>query len=81
MVSFAEDPLGNLAVFFIPSLILGTYLSASTMRLTRTMMLEVLKAGLYPHRLVQGSEGEGGYCPTRDQECSHSDSDAFSGAY
>ena len=43
MVSFAEDPLGNLAVFFIPSLILGTYLSASTMRLTRTMMLEVLR--------------------------------------
>ena len=43
LVSFTEDPLGNLAVFIIPSLILGTALSAGTMRLTRTMMLEVLR--------------------------------------
>ena len=43
LVSFIEDPLGNLAVFIIPSLILGTALSAGTMRLTRTMMLEVLR--------------------------------------
>ena len=42
-VPVTEDPLGNLAVFIIPSLILGTYLSASTMRMTRTMMLEVLR--------------------------------------
>ncbi len=42
LVSFTEDPLGNLAVFFIPSLILGTALSAATMRMTRTMVLEVL---------------------------------------
>ena len=28
---------------FIPGLILGTYLAASTMRMTRTMMLEVLR--------------------------------------
>ncbi len=33
----------NLGMFLIPSLILGTYLSASTMRMTRTMMLEVLR--------------------------------------
>ena len=43
LVAFAEDPLGNLAMFVIPSLILGTYLSAATMRMTRTMMLEVLR--------------------------------------
>ena len=43
LVSFTEDPLGNLEVFIIPSLILGTALSAGTMRLTRTMMLEVLR--------------------------------------
>ena len=43
LVSFTEDPLGNLGVFIIPSLILGTALSAGTMRLTRTMMLEVLR--------------------------------------
>ena len=42
-VPFTEDPLGNLGVLIIPSLILGTAMSASTMRLTRTMMLEVLR--------------------------------------
>ena len=42
-VPFTEDPLGNLGILFIPSLILGTAMSASTMRLTRTMMLEVLR--------------------------------------
>ena len=42
-VPLTEDPLGNLAVLIIPSLILGTYLSAATMRMTRTMMLEVLR--------------------------------------
>ncbi len=43
VIRFTEDPLGNLGVFLIPSLILGTYLSAATMRITRTMMLEVLR--------------------------------------
>ena len=42
-VSFTEDPLGNLGVFFIPGLILGTASAAATMRMTRTMMLEVLR--------------------------------------
>ena len=42
-IPFTEDPLGNLGVFIIPSLILGTAGAASTMRLTRTMMLEVLR--------------------------------------
>ena len=42
-VPFTEDPLGNLAVLLIPSLILGTAASAATMRMTRTMMLEVLR--------------------------------------
>ena len=43
MVAFADDPLRNLGHLFIPSLILGTYLSATVMRMTRTMMLEVLR--------------------------------------
>ena len=43
LVSIAEDPLGNLAVFIVPSLILGTAAASSTMRMTRTMMLEVLR--------------------------------------
>ena len=43
LIAFADDPLGNLEMFLIPSLILGTALSAATMRMTRTMMLEVLR--------------------------------------
>ena len=42
-VPFTEDPLGNLKILIIPSLILGTAGAAGTMRLTRTMMLEVLR--------------------------------------
>ena len=42
-VSFGEDQLANLGILIIPSLILGTAMSAQTMRLTRTMMLEVLR--------------------------------------
>ena len=42
-VPFTEDPLGNLGIFVIPSLILGTASAATTMRMTRTMMLEVLR--------------------------------------
>ena len=43
LVTFADDPLGNLAVFAIPSFILGMAMSGVTMRMTRTMMLEVLR--------------------------------------
>ena len=42
-IPFTEDPLGNLGLFLIPSVILGTASSAATMRMTRTMMLEVLR--------------------------------------
>ena len=42
-ISFTEDPLGNLGILVIPGVILGTALSAGTMRMTRTMMLEVLR--------------------------------------
>ncbi|HIM55098.1 MAG TPA: ABC transporter permease, partial [Candidatus Latescibacteria bacterium] len=43
LIPFTEDPLGNLGMFIIPSVILGTAMAAATMRLTRTMMLEVLR--------------------------------------
>ena len=43
LIPFTEDPLGNLGMFFIPSLILGTSMAANEMRMTRTMMLEVLR--------------------------------------
>ena len=42
-IHLTEDPLGNLVVLLIPAVILGTAMSAGTMRLTRTMMLEVLR--------------------------------------
>ena len=42
-VPFSKDPIGNLSQMIIPSIILGCALSAITMRLTRTMMLEVLR--------------------------------------
>ena len=42
-VPFTDDPLGNLGILIIPSVILGTAMSAGTMRMTRTMMLEVLR--------------------------------------
>ena len=43
LIPFTEDPLGNLGQFMIPGLILGTASAAATMRMTRTMMLEVLR--------------------------------------
>jgi peptide/nickel transport system permease protein len=42
-VSFGIDPLQNLGQMVTPAIILGLGLSALTMRLTRTMMLEVLR--------------------------------------
>src|SRR5713226_4262553 len=42
-VSPLQDPLTNLRQFIAPSLALGWALSASTMRITRSQMLEVLR--------------------------------------
>ena len=38
-----QDPMQNLSQMIMPAIILGCSLSAITMRLTRTMMLEVLR--------------------------------------
>ena len=43
LIPFAEDPLGNLRMFLLPAALLGTALSGTTMRMTRTMALEVLR--------------------------------------
>ena len=43
LIQFSDDPLGNLGMFIIPGAILGTAMAAATMRMTRTMMLEVLR--------------------------------------
>ena len=42
-IPFFEDPIGNLKMFIIPATILGVYTAGATMRITRTMMLEVLR--------------------------------------
>lgn len=42
-VKFSDDPLQNLKQMIIPAVVLGAALSAVTMRMTRTMMLEVLR--------------------------------------
>ena len=43
LIPFAEDPLRNLRMFLLPAALLGTALSGTTMRMTRTMALEVLR--------------------------------------
>jgi peptide/nickel transport system permease protein len=42
-VRFSDDPLQNLKNLLLPAIVLGMALSAVTMRMTRTMMLEVLR--------------------------------------
>jgi peptide/nickel transport system permease protein len=43
LIKFSENPLGNLSMFIIPAIVLGMGMSGQTMRMTRTMMLEVLR--------------------------------------
>jgi len=43
LIHFTEDPIGNLKMFIVPAIILGMALSGMTMRMTRSMMLEVLR--------------------------------------
>jgi len=43
VIPFTEDPIGNLQMFILPAIVLGMAMSGMTMRLTRTMMLEVLR--------------------------------------
>jgi len=43
LIPFIKDPLGNLGMFIIPSIVLGTAFAGTTMRMTRAMMLEVLR--------------------------------------
>ena len=43
VIPFTEDPLRNLAQFIIPAFLTGMFMSGVTMRMTRTMMLEVLR--------------------------------------
>jgi peptide/nickel transport system permease protein len=40
---FWDDPIENLKIMWVPALILGGYLAGTTMRMTRSTMLEVLR--------------------------------------
>jgi peptide/nickel transport system permease protein len=42
-IRLADDPIRNIAQFVLPGFIMGMALSGTTMRMTRTMMLEVLR--------------------------------------
>jgi len=42
-IPFTEDPSANLGQFLIPAALMGTAMSATTMRMLRTTMLEVLR--------------------------------------
>ena len=43
LIPFVENPVENLKQFIVPAIVLGMALSGVTMRMTRTMMLEVLR--------------------------------------
>ena len=43
LIPFTDDLIGNLRMFIIPAIILGMLMSGGTMRIIRTMMLEVLR--------------------------------------
>jgi peptide/nickel transport system permease protein len=43
LIRFQVDPIGNLKMFIVPAIVLGMGFSGMTTRLTRTMMLEVMR--------------------------------------
>ncbi len=43
LIPFFKDPIGNLKMFIVPAIVAGMALSGIEMRMTRTMMLEVLR--------------------------------------
>ena len=43
LIKFTTDPLGNLKMFIVPAIVLGMAMSGASMRMTRTMMLEVMR--------------------------------------
>ena len=43
IIPFNQDPVGNLKMFILPAIVLAMSMAGMTMRVTRTMMLEVLR--------------------------------------
>jgi len=56
-VSFWESPLRNLQQFLLPAAVLGFRLSAATMRMTRSTVLEVLREDYVRTAWAKGLEG------------------------
>ncbi|NVM27147.1 MAG: ABC transporter permease [Desulfobacterales bacterium] len=43
LIQFTDNPIGNLKMFIVPAIVMGMAMGGMTMRMTRTMMLEVLR--------------------------------------
>lgn len=56
-VGLLDDPLGNMRAALVPAIVLGVHLSGSTMRMTRTMMLEVLRQDYIRTAQAKGLRG------------------------
>ncbi len=56
-IPFMDDPLRNLQQFILPSAALGLRLSATTMRMTRSSMLEVLRQDYIRTAWAKGLKG------------------------
>jgi len=56
-VAFAKDPVGHLAQFVLPAIILGVASAAGIMRLTRGMLLEVLRQDYVRTAAAKGLRG------------------------
>jgi peptide/nickel transport system permease protein len=52
-----EDPVENLKILWVPALILGGHLAGSTMRMTRSTMLEVLREDYVRTARAKGLRG------------------------
>ena len=54
LVDLADDPLAHLLQFAIPAVILGTHLGAPVLRMSRAMMLEVLRQDYIRTAMAKG---------------------------
>ena len=70
-VPFTEDPLGNLLGALLPQPDSGNGLLCRHHADDAHDDAGGLKAGLYPHRLVQGAQGAGRDHPAHHQKCLH----------
>jgi peptide/nickel transport system permease protein len=59
LVPLTEDPAGHLLQFAIPAVILGTHLGAPVLRMSRAMMLEVLRQDYIRTAMAKGLADRG----------------------